>query len=169
MIEGLIAERSGILDNMRVGRRMDHILHHDAGQWETLAAVPAANILDNEVFDRVPFADLDVDDDLLNRHSILHGATAGFGTRLNALRTFFLLVATVEILDGAIVLRTDAAPPEMARCWMSTEHLPSSEQPRGVDQRGALGSPGGPPGDLATGRPSEQRRDLTNGASPPIH
>lgn len=131
VIEGLIAERSGILDNMRVGRRMDHILHHDAGQWETLAAVPAANILDNEVFDRVPFADLDVDDDLLNRHSILHGATAGFGTRLNALRTFFLLVATVEILDGAIVLRTDAAPPEMARCWMSTEHLPSSEQPRG--------------------------------------
>ncbi len=37
---------------MRVGRRLDKVLHTEAAQIETLSAVPALSVLDAEIFER---------------------------------------------------------------------------------------------------------------------
>lgn len=107
VIEGVISDRSGILRDKRVGRRLDHILDTETGRWESLSAVPALDVVDEELFAREDFAGVAIDETALNRHLILHGRTVGFGSRETAVRVLMLLVALAELLDGWIILRAD--------------------------------------------------------------
>jgi hypothetical protein len=108
VIEGMVSDRSGVLENMRVGRRLDEeILHKQSGPIDAICAANALAVVDKEIFNRRSFADADIGDDTLNRHLVLHGRTVGFGTEMNAVRTFMLLVALAELLDGSIVLRSE--------------------------------------------------------------
>ena len=114
VIEGVVSDRSGVLENMRVGRRLnEEILHKQSGPIDAICAANALAVVDKEIFDRRSFADADIGDDTLNRHLVLHGRIVGFGTEVNAVRTFMLLVALVELLDGAIVLRAKHPPVDM--------------------------------------------------------
>jgi hypothetical protein len=108
ILEGVISDRSGVLDGPRVGRRLRQLLHNETGQLETISAVPALGVLDQELFKRLPFGNVAISDEALNRHLILHGRIAGFGKPAAAMRVFMLLVALVELLDGALILRSSA-------------------------------------------------------------
>lgn len=112
VIEGVGSDRAGVVDGMRVGRRLNKVLHTETAQIETLSAVPALSVLDAEIFDRRDFKGVEVAETALNRHLILHGRTVGFGSEMNSCRTFMLLVALIELLDGAILLRTESASPD---------------------------------------------------------
>lgn len=112
VIEGIASDRSGVLEGMRVGRRINRILHSDLGALEAISAVEALDVLDAEIFSRIEFGAVDPKEHLLNRHLVLHGRPTPFGSEANAVRTLMLLIALIEILDGAIVLRTSAAPPD---------------------------------------------------------
>lgn len=108
VIEGIVSDRSGVLKGMRVGERADKLLDEQTGPLEAISAVPALELLDAEIFKSHPFEEATIADDALNRHLVLHGRTAGFGTPLNACRTLMVLLALIELLDGAILFRTDA-------------------------------------------------------------
>ncbi len=110
VIEGVVADRSGVLKDMRVGRRLDQILHRQTGPLDALSAVPALEVIDIEVFHGHDFAAKTPADEGLNRHLVLHGRTAGFGTRINAVRTFMLVIALAELFDGALVFRAPSSP-----------------------------------------------------------
>lgn len=110
VIEGVVSDRAGVVDGIRVGRRLDKVLNTETCQIVTLSAVPALSVLDAELFERRDFKTVGVAETALNRHLILHGRTVGFGSKVNASRTFMVLVALIELLDGAIVLRTESAP-----------------------------------------------------------
>jgi hypothetical protein len=56
------------------------------------------------VFGNRSFQEVEIEETALNRHLILHGRTAGYGTSINASRVFMLLVALVELLHGPLVL-----------------------------------------------------------------
>ena len=77
---------------------------------KVLAAVPALEILRSEVYGRLKFGDPSQPGDVLNRHWVAHGRAAAFGTPINACRTLMLVVALVELFDGAIALRASSAP-----------------------------------------------------------
>lgn len=112
VIEGVVSDRSGVLHSMRVGRRLDEeILDKQSGSIEAISAASALAVVDTEIFARTPFEDADIDEPTLNRNLVLHGRTAGFGTRVNAIRTLMLLVALAELLDGALLLTSDSTPP----------------------------------------------------------
>lgn len=110
VLEGIVADHSAELEGKRVGRRVESILDTEAGEWEALSAVVPLTLLDSEIFDRLEFSDVSIADEALNRHVILHGRTANFGTPINAVRVFMFLVALVELLDGAVIFRASSPP-----------------------------------------------------------
>jgi hypothetical protein len=109
VFEGVISDRSGVLRGMRVGRRFDQLLHHDDDlDLLAMAAVPALDVLDAEVFASEDFEGVAIDDTALNRHVILHGRSTGYGTEVSACRGLMLLVGLIELLDGPMILRVEA-------------------------------------------------------------
>jgi hypothetical protein len=110
IIEGVISDRSGVLQDKRVGRRLNHLLHTQTGPWDALSAIPALSVVDRELFARRDFAKVRMAETALNRHIILHGRSVGFGTEQNAIQTLMLLIALAELLDGAIIFRTKVEP-----------------------------------------------------------
>lgn len=115
LIEGLVSEYVGIFEGMRVDRRLDELLEsQQLNNLEALSAVPALSVLESEIFVRTDFAKMAVSDTALNRHLVLHGRTAGFGSRMHACRTLMFVIAVAELLDGAILLRTAQAPADTA-------------------------------------------------------
>lgn len=111
VIEGVVSDKAGVVDGMRVGRRFGEIIHNQtADHWETLSAVLALRVLDAEVFTFRDFKTVGLAEEALNRHLVLHGRTVGFGSKTNACRTFMLVVALAELLDGALMLRADSVP-----------------------------------------------------------
>ena len=70
VIEGLISERAGVFEKMRVGRRLNRILHTQSGPWETLSWVPALDAIDAEVFARRPAEAGGTSPWTLPRHSV---------------------------------------------------------------------------------------------------
>jgi hypothetical protein len=109
VLEGIISDRSGVLQGMRVGRRFDDLLDHDDElDLLAIAAVPALDVLDSEVFASEDFDGVAIDDTALNRHAILHGRSIGYGTEVTACRVLMLLVGLIELLDGPLILRVDA-------------------------------------------------------------
>ncbi len=112
MIEGIASDRSGVLEGKRVGRRIDDILNSTDGALEAISAVPALEVVDAEIFERRDFNQVQIADEALNRHLVLHGRPVQFGTEINAVRTLMLLVALVEIIDGALLFRATSIPPD---------------------------------------------------------
>ena len=111
LIEGHVADHSGRIPGIRVRDRLDHLMYREpASSIKVLAAVSALEILNSEVFGPLKFGDPSQPADVLNRHWVLHGRTAGFGTPINACRTFMLFVALVELFDGALALRASFVP-----------------------------------------------------------
>lgn len=114
VIEGVISDRSGVLEDMRVGRRLDAAISGQspvaADDFGGMVALPALEVIDREIFARREFAHIAIDDPQLNRHVILHGRTVGYRTRVNALRTLMLVVALAELFDGPIMLRATRRP-----------------------------------------------------------
>jgi hypothetical protein len=110
VIEGVVSDKSGVLENMRVGRRLNEILEKESGPLDAICAANALAVVDQEIFGFRSFEDAAIEDPALNRHLVLHGRTVGFGNEVNAVRTFMLLVALVELFDGAIILNADEPP-----------------------------------------------------------
>lgn len=111
VIEGHVADHSGRVQGVRVLDRLDDLMFNEpASSMQTLAAVSALEILRSEVFGPLAFGDPSQPDDVLNRHWVLHGRTIGYGTAVNACRTFMLVVALAELFDGAVALRAPSSP-----------------------------------------------------------
>lgn len=111
LIEGVVSDHAGILNGMRVPRRLEHILDHGTiDSLEALSAVPALHVLEAEIFAKTDFSKVSVADTALNRHLILHGRTTGYGSEIGALRALMFVVALAELLDGALLLRSPSAP-----------------------------------------------------------
>jgi hypothetical protein len=108
LIEGIVGDHSGVLKNMAVPRRLNHLLHSEnlsSFELTGLVAVPALQVLDSELFARRDFEEVTIHERALNRHLVLHGRIAGFGTETNALRTLMVIAALVELFDGPLLLR----------------------------------------------------------------
>ena len=113
LIEGHVADHSEQIPRVRVGARLDHLMYREpASSMWVLGAVSALEILNTVVFGQLRFGDPSQPADVLNRHWVMHGRSAGFGTSINACRTFMLFVALVELFDGAIALRASCVPPD---------------------------------------------------------
>lgn len=114
VIEGVISDESGVLGNMRVGRRLEEAVQGRSpvtlDEFGGMVALPALEVLDREIFAPREFATISIHDTQLNRHVILHGRTVGYGTRVNALRTLMLVVALAELFDGPVMLRASRRP-----------------------------------------------------------
>lgn len=114
IIEGVIADKSGVLDGMRVGRRIEKINKDDEGTPEDLivgmVSYPALRVIDAEVFAKRDFATTAPNDSGLNRHTILHGITGGYGNRENAVRALMTIAALAELFDGPLALRSSRHP-----------------------------------------------------------
>lgn len=109
IVEGVIASKSGVLDGMRVGRRLEQMGSDHEGTPEDLivgmVSYPALKVIDAEVFANRNFATTAPNDPGLNRHTILHGVTGGYGNRENAVRVLMIVVALAELFDGPLAVR----------------------------------------------------------------
>ncbi|EHN10913.1 hypothetical protein PAI11_22230 [Patulibacter medicamentivorans] len=160
IIEGVIAEKSGVLENMRVGRRLEQLLDSDQeGTPDDLivgmVTYPALKVIDAEIFAKRGFATTAPDDPGLNRHTILHGVTGGFGTRENAVRVLMVIIALAETFDGPVGLRasthemTDATlmrdfgPIAKARRRAATGAATAAYPTRSADYAGSMGQRNG--------------------------
>ncbi len=114
VFEGVISDKAGILERMRVGLRLEEVLQGRSSVtpdgFGDLIARPALTVIDQQVFAHRDFVDVRIDDGDLNRHAILHGRTTGYRTREHALRALMLLVALAELLDGPIMYRATLPP-----------------------------------------------------------
>jgi hypothetical protein len=114
VVEGVISDKSGVLDNMRVGLRLEAAIKGRSpvslDEFGGMVALPALAVIDREIFARRDCASVSIHDAQLNRHVILHGRTVGYRTRVNALRTLMLVVALAELFDGPIMLRAARRP-----------------------------------------------------------
>lgn len=112
ILEGVTADKSGVFENMRVSKRLEQLLDSDDfdppnGLLGGIIALPALRVIDREIFARREFAGARPGDGDLNRHLIVHGRTAGYGSEINAVRAFMIVVALAELFDGPIALRTE--------------------------------------------------------------
>jgi len=110
IIEGVVADKSGVLERMRVGRRLEQLLSadHDGTPGRLIVAMvtyPALKVIDAEIFANRDFATTAPNDPVLNRHTILHGVTGGYGSRENAVRSLMVVAALAELFDGPVALR----------------------------------------------------------------
>jgi len=105
VIEGVISDEAAIFSDVRVGRRFEELLDKTTGPLDAICAVDALAALDGEFFSRRDFSAQVVQAPDLNRHLILHGRSAGYGTEINAIRTLMQLVALSELVDGPFIMK----------------------------------------------------------------
>jgi hypothetical protein len=125
VLEGIISDRSGVLEHMRVGKRFEVMLDTADAELISFSAASALDVLDGELFKSWAFPGVAISEDALNRHLILHGRTVAFGTPVNATRILMIAVALVELLDGPLLFRTDVATTDSGSVF--DEHGPFAE------------------------------------------
>ena len=108
LIEGVVGDKTAVLENVRVPNRLHEYLDGetvDVVDPLGLVTIPTLAVLDSEVFARREFGAVEIDDEALNRHIVLHGRSAGFGTEVNAVRTLMVITALAELFDGPLAER----------------------------------------------------------------
>jgi hypothetical protein len=106
--EGMVGDRNGLLETLRVPRRLTALLEtpDPAVDMAALMAIPALALLDGELLVRTPRGDVAVDPASLDRDVILRGRGRGFGDEPTALRALMVVAALAELVDGPLVFRT---------------------------------------------------------------
>lgn len=106
--EGVVSDRNGLLETLRVPRRLNALLEtpDPAVDVTALMAIPALALLDAELLVRTPRGGVAVDPASLDRDVILRGRARGFGDQPTALRALMVVAALAELVDGPLVFRT---------------------------------------------------------------
>jgi hypothetical protein len=106
--EGAVGDRNGLLETLKVPRRLNALLEtpDPAVDIAAVMAIPALALLDAELLVRTPRGGVAVDPVSLDRDVILRGRARGFGDEPTALRALMVVAALAELVDGPLVFRT---------------------------------------------------------------